>query len=181
MCKAENRNLTEEKMAKIETIKDDLGKPLDIINIDSSVGANGVNDTTDIQVIKALFKFVPTYHVATGANKITKVEIGIGKQASWNISRKLLPSPYDGTVWGVAELTRSFQKYANSKLSAYGYQVSVSGTMKPAKGYAVVGRKFSTIAALNIFAALSVRSSKTLIEHMADEYEDIFRNVRDDT
>ncbi len=168
-------------MATIQTITDDLGKPLDIINIDSSIGTNGVNYFGDIQAVKALFQFVPRYSYtkASGSGR-SLVETGMGKEASWHLSRNLLPSPYDGTIWGVAELTRSFQKYANSKLSAYGYKVNVNGTIKPAKGYAVVGKNFSTIAALNIFAALGVNGNKSTVETIINNYQDIFRNISDD-
>ena len=168
-------------MPKIETITGDLGEPLDIINISASIGANGVNDFNDIRVVKALFHYVPKYHSVTGANKIKCVEMGMGKASSWNISQNLIPSAHDGTTWGLAELTRSFQKYANAKLSVYGYQVSVSGTMKPAKGHAVVGKKFSTIAALNIFAALGIhRPEKSHVDIIVESYQDIFGYISDD-
>jgi hypothetical protein len=158
-------------MARIETILDDLGKPLEIINIDCSVGANGVNNFSDVRAVKALLKDVPRYY---STKTIKNGGSGLGKELSWNYSNAKIPSPYDGTTWGVAEVTRSFQKYANKMLSKYGYRVNVSGTIKPAKGRALVGKNFSTIAALNIFASLGAHGFESHIEKIISSYNGIF-------
>ena len=59
-------------------------------------------------------------------------------------------------------------------LSNYGYRVNVSGTIKPSKGRAVVGKNFSTIAALNIFASLGAHGSQTHIEKIVNSYNGTF-------
>lgn len=144
-------------MPIIQTITDDLGNPLEIINVEQAVGSNGVNRVDDVRVVKALFQFVPRMHKK---GKSVSSFNAVGLDSSWNISSSKVPSAFDGTMWGVVELTKSFQKYANKMLSNYGYKVNVSGTIKPSKGYALVGKTFSTIAALNIFAALGTRHYK---------------------
>ncbi|HVE59283.1 MAG TPA: hypothetical protein VNB22_20835 [Pyrinomonadaceae bacterium] len=144
-------------MAKIETIMDDLGKPLEILNIDNTVGANGVNRLDDVRIVKALFNYIPRHYKK---GKISSTFNSVGAEYSWNIPSSQIPSAFDGTTWGVVEITKSFQKYANKMLSNYGYRVNVTGTIKPSKGYAVVGKNFSTIAALNIFAALGTKHYK---------------------
>lgn len=149
-------------MPIIETIADDMGKPLKIINIENTVGANSVNQVDDVRIVKALFYFVPR-HYKKGKN--TSVFNSIGLDSSWNIPTNKIPSSFDGTMWGVVELTKSFQQYANKMLSNYGYKVNVSGKIKPSNGYALSGKTFSTIAALNIFAALGARHYK--LDHIS--------------
>lgn len=144
-------------MPKIETITDDLGKPLQIFNLENSVGASGVNNPYDVRIVKALFNYVPRHYKK---GKTSSTFNSVGEESSWNIASSKIPSAFDGTTWGVVELTKSFQKYANKMLSNYGYRVNVTGTIKPANGYAVVGKNFSTIAALNIFAALGAKHYK---------------------
>lgn len=158
-------------MAKIETITDDLGEPLTIINVSNSVGVNGVNDPEDVQVVKALFKFVPNkYHLVVGAKQ------------GWEMEDDSLPLPYDGTTWGIPEITKSFQKYANKMLSKYGYKVEVSGRIKPAKYNAVVGKKYSTIVALNVFANLGGTNfySGNYIDRIKKEYRGIFAELAEE-
>lgn len=153
-------------MAQLQTITDDLGKQVEIINIDYTVGANGVNNSDDVKIIKALFHCVPRKDSAGFGN--------IGK-AGWDVKYKDLPLANDATAWGVAELTASFQKYANKMLSKYGFTVNVSGRMKPSKGFAVVGRNYSTIAALNVFANLGgTYKGTTYIERLLTAYGDTF-------
>lgn len=144
-------------MPKLETILDDSGKYLDIINIDQAVGAKGVNHPEDVKIIKALFYFIPR---AYKKGKTVSVMNSLGYDSSWNIPSNKIPSPHDGTMWGIVELTKSFQKFAHKMLSNYGYRVNISGTIKPSNGYALVGKNYSTIAALNVFAALGARHYK---------------------
>jgi len=144
-------------MPKLETILDDSGKYLEIINIDQAVGTKGVNHPDDVKIVKALFYYIPR---AYKKGKVSSSMNAIGYDSSWNIPSNKIPSPLDGTMWGIVELTKSFQKYANKMLANYGYRVNVSGTIKPSNGYALVGKNYSTIAALNVFAALGARHYK---------------------
>lgn len=156
-------------MAIIETVIDDLGEPLTIINVSNSVGINGVNDPEDVQIVKALFKFIPN-------------KLNWGTKQGWEWLDDSLPSPYDGTTWGIPELTKSFQKYANKMLSNYGYKVEVNGRIKPAKDYALVGKKYSTIVALNVFANLggTVPSLGNYIDRIKKEYGGIFSELAEE-
>lgn len=144
-------------MPTIETIADDMGKPLKILNIENTVGASGVNGMDDVRIVKALFYFVPR-HFKKG--KSVSSSNSVGADASWNYPSSKIPSAFDATMWGVVEITKSFQQYANKMFANYGYKVNVTGTIKPSKGYALSGKTFSTIAALNIFAALGARHYK---------------------
>lgn len=165
-------------MPVIETIIDDMGKPLEIINVENTVGANGVNRMDDVRIIKALFYFVPRHYKK---GKYQSVSNSIGLDSSWNVPTDKIPSAFDGTMWGVVELTRSFQKYANKMLSNYGYKVNVSGTIKPSKGYALAGKTYSTIAALNIFAAVGARNYKlSYIDQIIKESRGDFEYLYDD-
>jgi len=159
-------------MPKLETILDDSGKYLDIINIDQAVGTKGVNHPDDVKIIKALFNFVPR---AYKKGKVSSSMNSIGYDSSWNVPSNKIPSPHDGTLWGVVELTKSFQKYAHKMLSNYGYRVNVTGTIKPSNGYALVGKNYSTIAALNVFAALGARHfKKGYIDRIKSSYHGEF-------
>jgi hypothetical protein len=165
-------------MAKIEMIIDDEGKSLEIINLDYAVGAKGVNYDEDIKIVKALFHYVPRDN--RKGNKGSSSG-SIGYDSSWNIAYNQLPSPHDSTMWGVVELIKSFQKYAHKMLSKYGYRVNISGTVKPSKGYALVGKNYSTIAALNVFAALGNRGyGASHIERIISSYNGIFEHLGND-
>ncbi len=155
-------------MCRILRIIDDLGKKMEIIDVEHTVGANGVNDPDDIRAVKALLHFIPRSY---SHGKIRASFNSVGKEASWGITPTKMPSPYDGTTSGLVEVIKSFQNYANKMLSNYSYRVNVSGRIKPAKGYAVVGKNYSTIAALNVFANLGGTFGKTnYIDRIMDEY-----------
>lgn len=165
-------------MPKVETIIDDSGKQMNIINIDNAVGAKGVNHPNDVRVIKALFQYVPKEY--RKGNVVAAFET-MGLDSSWNINRDTLPSAHDGTMWGVVEITKSFQKYAHKMLSNYGYRVNITGTIKPSKGYALVGKNYSTLAALNLFASLGARRFKeSYIEKIAKSCHGDFEYLLDD-
>ena len=148
-------------MAHIKTIWDDVGNEMGIINIDNTVGANGVNNPGDVMVIKALFNWVPKKESADW--------MGHFGDQSWNVASDIIPYP-DGTMWGVVELTKSFQKYANKLLSNYGSRVNVSGRMKPVNSYALVGKNYSTIAALNLFASFGAPMLGNYVEAIVRYY-----------
>ena len=154
-----------------------MGKRLEIINIDCSVGANDVNNADDGRAVKALLANVPRYY---STKTIKNAGLGLGKESSWNYSNAKSPSACDGTTWGVVEVTKSFQKYADKMLSNYGYRVNISGTVKPSKGRAVVGKNFSTIAALNIFASLGAHGSQTHIEKIINSYNGTFEYLAEE-
>lgn len=165
-------------MPSVETIIDDSGKSMNIINIDNAVGAKGVNHPSDVRIIKALFQYVPKEY---RKGKTVSAFETLGLNSSWNVDRDTLPSAHDGTMWGVVELTKSFQRYAHKMLSNYGYRVNVSGTIKPSKGYALTGKNYSTIAALNLFASLGARRfNKSYIERIAASCNGAFEYLLDD-
>ena len=153
-------------MAKIETIIDDLGKEIEIVNIENSVGTGGINNPDDVKIVKALFNNVPHWNPQNSKNYSKGF-----KTLYWKTLSNGLPSEYDGTVWGLVETTKSFQKYANTMLSKYGFKVSVNGGMKPAKSYAVVGGKYSTIVALNVFANLTHFNGSDLVDFFRKNYD----------
>lgn len=166
-------------MPQIETITDDIGNPMEIINIDCTVGENGVNDPNDVKVVKALLKCIPTYFIKPGKHGKVVSWNSVG-DSSWNVDGRTIPSPYDGTTWGIPQLIRSFQKYANQKLSQYGYKVNVSGRVKPAGKFAVVGKNYSTLAALHVFAELGARNSDGAIEYILNNFGDTFDYLVED-
>lgn len=166
-------------MPTTETIQDDMGQSMEIINVWDAVGANGVNNPDDIQVIKALFYCVPRSCIS-GKYRSSYNSLGAG--ASWEILNTKIPSPHDSTTRDVVETIKSFQKYANKMLSKYGFKVNVSGRIKPAKKFAVVGKTYSTIAALNLFASMGVaRYNSNHIEYIAQHFNGIFSYLLEDT
>lgn len=138
-------------MGRIVRIIDDLGKKTEILDVEHTVGVNGVNDPDDIRCVRSLLHWVPRSY---SHGNIRASFQSVGKEASWGINPFKMSSPNDGTTSGLAEVIKSFQKYANRMLSNYGYRVNVSGRINPSKGFAIVGKNYSTIAALNVFANL---------------------------
>lgn len=154
-----------------------MGKPLTILNLEHTVGASGVNATDDVRIVKALFYFVPRDYKKTNSQSNA-----VGVAGNWNYPTSKIPSAFDSTMWGVVEITKSFQKFANKMFANYGYKVNVSGTIKPSKGYALSGKTFSTIAALNIFAALGARGYRLdyidqIISESRGDFEYLYEEI----
>lgn len=127
-------------MAEIKTITNTLGQQIKIINVSTSVGANALNDLPDVIMVKALLHFI---HLDSQAQGIT------------GIDRYEIPSPHNGTVYGMAGLIKRFQKSIPSIRSLSKYKVKADGRVSPIKETAVQNGVYYTIAALNVMAKLT--------------------------
>jgi hypothetical protein len=121
----------------VQTIKDVKGNSIDIINIQNSVGVNGVNAPMDVIVVKALMRMAA---LNGDFNELTGLYL------------TTLPSPHNTTVSGLPQAIKKHQKAMRQYHPLKDYKIVVDGRISHAPGTAVKGGVFYTIVGLNIVA-----------------------------
>jgi hypothetical protein len=121
----------------IQTIKDVKGNSMEIINIQNSVGINGVNSPMDVIVVKALMRMGA---LERDFNKLTGLYL------------TTLPSPHNTTVSGLPHAIKKHQKAMRQFPPLKDYKIVVDGRISHAPGTAVKGGVFYTIVGLNVVA-----------------------------
>lgn len=124
-------------MAIVQTIKDVKGNSIDIINIENSVGVNGVNSPMDVIIVKALMRMAA---LERDFNKLTGLYL------------TTLPSPHNTTVSGLPQAIKKHQKAMRQFHPLKDYKIVVDGRISHAPGTAVKGGVFYTIVGLNVIA-----------------------------
>ena len=124
-------------MAIVQTIKDVKGNSIDIINIENSVGVNGVNSPMDVIIVKALMRMAA---LERDFNKLTGLYL------------TTLPSPHNTTVSGLPQAIKKHQKAMRQYHPLKDYKIVVDGRISHAPGTAVKGGIFYTIVGLNVVA-----------------------------
>lgn len=124
-------------MAIVQTIKDVKGNSMDIINIENSVGVNGVNSPMDVIVVKALMRMAA---LDNDFNELTRLYV------------TTLPSPHNTTVSGLPQAIKKHQKAMRQYHLLKDYKIVVDGRISHAPGTAVKGGVFYTIVGLNVVA-----------------------------
>lgn len=145
-------------MAEIKTITDADGKTMKIINVTNSVGANAVNDFSDVVMVKALLHFSHRYQQIMDITGINYFEI---------------PSPHDGTSYGLAILIKRLQKSLSLKKLLINYKLKVDGRINPINQTAVQGGIYHPMAVLNGLAKL-----RAAIDGENDHVEYLFRSYK---
>ena len=155
-------------MAKIETIINVQGKPMRIFNLHNKVGVKGVNEMDDVMVIKALLRYI---HWDPNVCKMT------------GLRSSEIPSPYDGTIYGLPAIIKKFQKGVKTIKFLSDYKIIADGGVSPAKQSAVNGGIYYTIAALNSMAirlAYTNGGTETHIEAILRTYQHLQQIEEDD-
>ncbi len=124
-------------MAIVQTIKDVKGNSIDIINIQNSVGVNGVNSPMDVVIVKALMRMAA---LNGDFNELTGLYL------------TTLPSPHNTTVSGLPQAIKKHQKAMRQYNLLKDYKIVVDGRISHAPGTAVKGGVYYTIVGLNVVA-----------------------------
>ncbi len=124
-------------MAIVQTIKDVKGNSIEIINIENSVGVNGVKSPMDVLIVKTLMRMAA---LNGDFNKLTGLYLST------------LPSPNNMTVSGLPQSIKKYQKAMRQYNLLKDYKIVVDGRINHAPGTAVKGGVYYTIVGLNVVA-----------------------------
>ncbi len=147
-------------MAIVQTIKDVKGNSIDIINIQNSVGVNGVNSPMDVVIVKALMRMAA---LNGDFNELTGLYL------------TTLPSPHNTTVSGLPQAIKKHQKAMRQYNLLKDYKIVVDGRINHAPGTAVKGGVYYTIVGLNVVAKQfsEMMGYKNYTEHFFEIFNSI--------